>query len=246
LSLPRHPRSATYDQSWALESSAGPNTLWLAEDLCGVLDLAPGSRVLELGCGNGSAAVFMAREYGVSVWALDNLFKPDEVAARVTEAGCGDRVFPMSINARSLPFPHRWFDAVVAVDSLQYFGTDTLYPRQIAKYIRPGGVFGAVIPGLTAEVEPEDLQVELTSIGRTQVETFHDAAWWQRHLARSSTMDVYVADLLPEAWRDCAEWYELSVRAEVGLTKLLEREAAVWRRDQGRELSIVRVAARVH
>jgi cyclopropane fatty-acyl-phospholipid synthase-like methyltransferase len=43
--------------------------LWLTEWLAEALDLRPGMRVLDLGCGRAMSSVFLRREFGVQVWA---------------------------------------------------------------------------------------------------------------------------------------------------------------------------------
>jgi len=45
----------------------GPNPLRLLEELCQHLDLKPGMKVLDMGCGKGLTSVFLANEYGVTV-----------------------------------------------------------------------------------------------------------------------------------------------------------------------------------
>lgn len=45
------PRSARYDPEWVLENLMGPNGLWLVKSLSEVLELQPGMRVLDMGCG---------------------------------------------------------------------------------------------------------------------------------------------------------------------------------------------------
>jgi ubiquinone/menaquinone biosynthesis C-methylase UbiE len=63
------PRANGYDAEWMLSGDMGP--LWLLQDLARDLDLRPGMRVLDLGSGKGATAVFLAKEYGVQVWAAD-------------------------------------------------------------------------------------------------------------------------------------------------------------------------------
>ena len=65
------PRSSKYDPEWVLKGWMGPNVLWLTEFLCEKMDLKPGMRVLDLGCGKALSSVFLAKEYGVQVWATD-------------------------------------------------------------------------------------------------------------------------------------------------------------------------------
>ena len=56
------PRSSAYDLKWVLENQVGPNVLWLAEALSQVMDLKPGMRVLDLGCGKAISSIFLAVE----------------------------------------------------------------------------------------------------------------------------------------------------------------------------------------
>lgn len=60
LTLDGFPRSDSYDAVWMLENAMGPNPLWLAEALSQVMDLQPGMRVLDLGCGRAITSVFFA------------------------------------------------------------------------------------------------------------------------------------------------------------------------------------------
>ncbi|MFP4160320.1 MAG: SAM-dependent methyltransferase, partial [Desulfobacterales bacterium] len=60
LVKPEFPLSAKYDPDWILDNQMGPNALWLAEWLLQDLPLAPGMRVLDLGCGKAMSSIFMA------------------------------------------------------------------------------------------------------------------------------------------------------------------------------------------
>ena len=241
---PHYPRSAAYDVEWVLDSIAGPNVLWLAETLGACMELTPRSPVLDLGCGDGSGAMFLAREYGVEVWAVDRIASPATLAGRVAAAGLRDVVFPMQGDPRSLPFRRACFDAVVGLDSFQYFCTDERVPPMLAALVKAGGSIGAVIPGLRSELGPGELQVQLTDIGRMDRETLHDPTWWGRQVGRTRGRMV-LADVVPDGWRSCADWYDLYADSGRPLSQLVRAEAEVWRRDGGRELGLVRVVASV-
>src|SRR4051812_50087044 len=101
----RFPRASAYHPGWIVASaSGGANPLWLTEWLTEVLDLRPGMRVLDLGCGRAMSSIFLRREFGVEVWATDLWFNPAENIQRIRDAGVGDGVFPIHADARRLPF----------------------------------------------------------------------------------------------------------------------------------------------
>src|SRR3954462_8372485 len=124
----RFPRSSRYHPDWiasSVISSAKP--LWLTEWLTSKMDLQPGMRVLDLGCGRASSSIFLHREFGVQVWATDLWTGASENLLRIRDAGVEDGVVPLHADARSLPFAGECFDSIVCIDAFPYFGTDALY-----------------------------------------------------------------------------------------------------------------------
>ena len=69
--MKKYPKTEKYDVNWIEKNWMGPNPLWLLEDLCEHMDLRPGMKVLDMGCGKGITSVFLANEYGVTVFAND-------------------------------------------------------------------------------------------------------------------------------------------------------------------------------
>jgi cyclopropane fatty-acyl-phospholipid synthase-like methyltransferase len=160
--------------------SGGANSLWLTEWLAATLDLRPGMRVLDLGCGRASSSIFLHREFGVLVWATDLWFNRSENAQRIRDAGVGDGVFPIHADARSLPFGVDFFDAIVCIDSFVYYGTDDLYLNYLARFVKLGGQVGIAGAGLMQEIEgpvPEHLRQWWTN----DLWCLHSVAWWRRH-----------------------------------------------------------------
>ena len=192
LRLDRFPRSSAYDPTWVVENQMGPNVLWLTEWLCGAMELRPGMRVLDLGCGKALSSVFLAREFGAEVWATDLWIGATENAGRIRAAGLEDRVFPIHADARSLPFAHGFFDAIVSVDAFEYFGTDDLFLPSLIEHLKPGHQVGVVNVGVRREVEalPEEWPSDFCA--------FHTPEWWSRHWSVTRRVEVEAADHLPE------------------------------------------------
>src|SRR3954449_2170737 len=106
------PRASKYHPDWVIASaSGGANALWLTEWLAQSLDLRPGMRVLDLGCGRAASSIFLHREFGVDVWATDLWFSASENLQRIRDANVEAHVFPIHADARSLPFAAEFFDA---------------------------------------------------------------------------------------------------------------------------------------
>ena len=135
LTLEQFPRSSKYDPKWVLENEMGPNALWLTEWLCEAMNLQPGMRVLDMGCGKAMSSIFLAKEFGVQVWATDLWIRATDNWQRIREAGVSDCVFPIHAEAHALPYADGFFDAILSVDAYHYFGTDNLYLRTFAKFV---------------------------------------------------------------------------------------------------------------
>lgn len=245
LAVPAYPRSAGYDPRWVVAHCMGPHPLWLLEDLLRDLPLEPGMRVLDLGCGKGLTSVFLAREFGVQVWAADLWIEPTENFARFREAGVAGSVFPLHAEAHDLKFAEGYFDAVVSVDAYQYFGTDDLYLGYLSKFVRPGGLVGAAMPGLTAELDgpPEHLRDHWD----WDFAVFHTADWWRRQWGRTGKVEVLSAREQEDSARLWTLWTD--VTAELGETEFVRdmsvRTAEMLAADAGRTFAFPLLVSRV-
>jgi SAM-dependent methyltransferase len=252
----RFPRSNAYDPEWIMKHQMGPNALWLCEALCRHMDLQPGMRVLDMGCGMALTSVFLAREFGVQVWANDLWISAGENWQRVCEAGLQDRVFPIHAEAHDLPYAEEFFDAVVSVDSYQYYGTDDLYLRYFSRFLRPGGQLGITCPALNRELTAEELPEHLDrryDNGEVYWDPrecwcFHNADWWAEHFGRTGLVEVETAEMLEDGaglwlrWEraldessvermfpSCAPWLEADAGRYLGWAQVVARRNEAFR-----------------
>jgi cyclopropane fatty-acyl-phospholipid synthase-like methyltransferase len=237
LSCERFPRASRYHPDWLVAaSSGGANPLWLCEWLSEALELRPGMRVLDLGCGRAASSIFLQREFGVQVWATDLWHGAAENLLRVRDAGVADGVFPIAADARALPFAADFFDAIVAIDSFVYYGTDDLYLGALARFVRPGGQIGIAGAGLTRELDGT-VPAELVGWWSPAHACLHSAEWWRRHWERSGVVDVETADDLADGWRLWLAWQRAVAPGNAG-------EIAALEADRGALLGYVRTVAR--
>ena len=246
LHKPEFPRSNRYEPAWVLENQMGPNALWLAEWLTEALPLKSGMRVLDLGCGRAMTSIFLAREFGVQVWATDLWITPDHNRQRALDAGVADSVFPLRAEAHALPFPRGFFDAVVSIDAYQYFGTDVLYLGYLSGFVRPEGILGIVVPGLMRPIDhtiPEHLAAPQSNgkiFWEDECWSFKTADWWRTLWMRSSRVTDVRADAMPDGWR---HWRDFEMALEFTGKSIFPSDAEALESDQGRYIGFVRVTA---
>ena len=242
----RFPRSHAYNLDWIREGGMGSHPLWIAEWLSQGLNLQPGMRVLDLGCGKAKSSIFLAREFGVEVWATDLWVSPSENRERICAAGHNDagldfagnggRVFPLRANAHKLPYAAEFFDVITAHDCYSYFGTDDLYLNYLVQFVKPGGQIGIAGAGLAQEV-PLPLPAHLEPIWSQDFWCLHSADWWRRHWGRTGLVEVEIADDMPDGWQIWSHWQRKNSPDNTAEIEAVERDA-------GQYLTYVRMVAR--
>jgi SAM-dependent methyltransferase len=115
----------------------------ILERLLARLDLPPGARVLDLGCGTGANGPVLAAGGRFVVGA-------ERSALPLALAGTGDRGHAVRVraDALALPFGARSFDLVVALDVLEHIDDDQGAARELYRVTRPGGALVVFVPAL--------------------------------------------------------------------------------------------------
>jgi SAM-dependent methyltransferase len=206
----RYPRSSSFDLRWQVSRCMGPNPLWLVEDLLGEVELRPGMRILDLGCGLGMTTTFLVRQYGVQVVAVDHWVAAEEIQWRLEEDGVAVSAEAVNAEAHALPFDTESFDAVISVDAYHYFGTSDLYIGYISQFLKPGGVLAVASPG--AVVEWRDLgglPRHIRELAGWEALSFHTPAWWRFLWEQSGQVTVSSVRGQETGWSDWLLWCEV-------------------------------------
>lgn len=110
---------------------AGPVVEWL--------DVRPGERLLDLGCGDGQLTMRLA-ESGAAVTGVD-------ASATMVEAARARGVRAEHAPAEQLPFPPGSFDAVFSNAALHWVRGQDGMMSEVRRVLRPGGRFVAEMGG---------------------------------------------------------------------------------------------------
>ena len=212
-------KSNRFDPDFMKENMMGPNCVKILEDMSEHMSLKPGMRVLDLGCGKGLTSIFLAREYGVTVFATDLWITATENYERFRSLGLDGLIVPIHADAKALPYAEGFFDAAVSIDSYYYFGAEdsTYLDRCLAPLVKPGGSIAIGSPGVKEDLPglPEEMA---GIVSAKDFATFRSTRWWTEYFAASrlfKTERIWEFAGFDEAWNDwlaCDNPYAVSDR----------------------------------
>ena len=156
----------------------------------GLLDIAAGERVLDVGCGSSAVTRAIAKRVGSRGLAVGLDQSPALLAVArelARQAGVGDCVEFHEGNALRLPFPDSSFDAVVCVTVLSHVPKGEAAIPELVRVLRPGGRLGVF-----------DLDTDMTAF------THPDRALTRRIVAAASdatAVNGWLVRLLPSLFQ---------------------------------------------
>ena len=131
------------------------------------LQLSPAAHVLEIGCGAGGPALFLARTTGARVTGVDiNAHGIAAGLAMAREQQLADRVNFEQVDASgTLPFADAQFDALLCIDSINHLADRLRVLREWRRVVKPGGRLLFTDPTtITGVLSSEEIAVR-SSIG---------------------------------------------------------------------------------
>jgi cyclopropane fatty-acyl-phospholipid synthase-like methyltransferase len=194
-----------YDPDIVRAGMMGPNPMMLAEELICGMDLRPGMTVLDLGCGKALSSIFLAKEYGVTVYAVDPSVNTYENSETVKKMGLEGIIYPIFGDAMTLPFKDV-FDVVICINAYHNFGAGHGYfSRAIAPKMKSGAQFGLAIPGLSAEYYGSLAEDKKAFYDSCAMPAFITAAKWREIICESDGVEIISCAEMTctnDAWTD--------------------------------------------
>lgn len=150
--------SNKYADEKYLSKIMGPNPLKLTEELMLGLNIPRNGVVCDLGSGQGLTSLFLAKEYGFKVYAADLWSNPEENRRFFRSEGLtDDEILPVKADATALPFEKGFFDAVICVDSYNYFGRDPAFlDEKLLPFVKSGGLVAISVLGMKKYIHKND------------------------------------------------------------------------------------------
>jgi len=154
--------------------------------------IQPGQTVLDVGCGAGSTACYIAGVHNCDVIGVDILPRMvDRARERARRTKVEDRVTFRTADALSLPFETNTFD-IVFTESVSAFPSDKQHAvDEYTRVTRPGGYIGLnESTWLKTPPPPELLEWVEQDVGTTVAPL--DEQGWRRLLERAGLRDIVV------------------------------------------------------
>ena len=219
-----YPKSEAYNTPALQEKIMGPNPVKLEEELLRDHRIPDGAVVCDLGSGQGLTSVFLAKEYGFTVYAADLWSDPEENRRFFDQMGLsGEQIIPVKADAAALPFETAFFDAVVSTDSYNYFGRDARYlDEKLLPFVKPGGYLYIAIPGMKQDCHDNLPPELLLSWTPEQLDYLHDVDYWTKIVRQCSGADVISVKEMESNEEVWADWLKQENEYAVGDRKAME------------------------
>ena len=203
----KYPKSIKYDTPIFNKKIMGPNPLKLTEELLINHQIAPHATVCDLGSGEGVTSVFLAKEYNFQVYAADLWSDPQSNQRFFHQMGLNDRdIIAVKADANNLAFPKNFFDAVICVDSYNYFGRDAQYlDEKLLPFVKSKGLIYIAVPGMKKDCHANLPPELLLSWAPEQLEYMHDLNYWRNIVSQSQSAEVLeISEMISneELWQD--------------------------------------------
>ncbi|MDD4239140.1 MAG: methyltransferase domain-containing protein [Desulfotomaculaceae bacterium] len=200
-------KSGNYDSNYIKENIMGPNPIKLLEELFALHRIPRNATVLDLGCGRGVTSVFMAKEYGLRVFATDLWISATDNKKRFDDMGLtSEQIIPIHAEAHDLPYAEEFFDAVVCVDAYHYFGRDEEYlGKHLLPFVKHGGYLLFAVPGLKKDIHDNLPPEMLLSWTAEDLDTIHDTVYWRKMVELTYGIEIIsVCEMegFDECWND--------------------------------------------
>lgn len=200
-------KSEKYNTPKLQSKIMGPNPVKLEEELLTDNKIPKGAVVCDLGSGQGLTSVFLAKEYGYTVYAADLWSDPNENREFFDEMGLDRKqIIPVKADASNLPFEKEFFDAVVSTDSYNYFGRDEKYlDEKLLPFVKSGGYIYIAIPGMKKDCHDNLPPELLLSWTPEQLEYMHDVEYWTDMVKKCDGAEIIKVEEMEsndEVWHD--------------------------------------------
>ncbi len=201
-------------------ADASRRTVAHMADLLG--ELTPEHKIIDLGAGYGGTARYLAQTFGCPVAALNLSEVENERDREMNKAVNLDNLIEvLDASFEEIPYPDNHFDVVWSQDSFLHSGNREKVVEEVARVLKPGGVFIFTDPMQTDDCPEGVLQPILD---RIHLETLGSPKFYRETAKKYGLEEIGFEDHSHQLPRHYGRVLEETKRREASLEGLISRE----------------------
>lgn len=225
--IKNYPELKSYSISEIYDYFIGCGGLYLAANMIRKMNLKKGDIVLDLGCGFGSTAIFLAKMFEITVIAVDFWFPPSKLVERINQVGYSNRIIPLNLDiTQNIPFADNYFDAIFSMNSLFLYGDSLDFLKKLCATLKTGGTFCIGSECFNQEPDYQSVTDIPTvynfdwkwNVWDTCFSKYHSPQWWHSLLSETNLLDITDCNELDDGvilFEDAALNYSNYFNAEI-------------------------------
>jgi len=182
------------------------------EELAELCRISAGRYVLDIGCGVGATACYLAKEYGCRVVGVDISEGMIEGARqRAIREGVEDQVEFRVADAQDLPFEDGLFDAVLVESVIAFIQDKGRVMREMVRVTKEGAYVGLNEVTWIKTPPPEELVESVVRIWEVEAD-IPTPEGWERLMQDSGLRDILARNYSFSARREFSEFRRYRLR----------------------------------
>ena len=142
-----------------------------------LVDIQDGWTMLDIGCGGGAALKrLLKRSQGAKVYGIDISEESVAKAIKVNADVIDKQVFVQQGSAEKLPYEHRKFDLVTAVETVYFWPNLPNCLQEVRRVLKPGGHFSIMVEVVDTDSKWTNIVEGMTAYTPEQLKQFLDDA----------------------------------------------------------------------
>jgi tocopherol O-methyltransferase len=177
----------------------------LIEHLAQAAGIAPGNRILDVGCGFGASSIYLASRYNAEATGITISPVQVEMASKAVATAKVNAKF-LLMDAQDMKFD-RSFDVVWSVESISHYENMQAFFASAAGLLRPGGTLAIIDWFKRENLNPAEHKKFIEPIEKGMLVELHTMQEYES-LIHSSRLQISHSEVLN---KNCAKSWDLSL-----------------------------------
>lgn len=199
-----YPELKGYSKKQIYDGFIGCGGLYLTSRMVRLMNLKKDGVILNLGCGLGSGAVFLAKKFDATIISVDFWSSSQLLSEKAYEEEVQNKIIPLKFDiTKIMPFAENYFDAIFCMNSMFMFGGDSDFLKRLLGTLKKGGTL--CVGSECFNREPDNNATHETynfnwdwNIWDGHCSNYHSPDWWHSLIDSTEMVDIEYCQELDE------------------------------------------------